>query len=81
MKVQGLEVVKEGKFTNKVVKEVCNSIDMTESNEQTILLNDLIYECNIDFEDNEIYIRQYTQGQYSTKYGEGTLLDLLECYE
>lgn len=81
MKVKGLEVIKYGKFTNKVAQEVTKQIDMTDDQEQTIILNELVYETNIDFEDKEIYIKQYTQSQYASKYGEGTLLDLLECYE
>ena len=81
MKIEGLEVIKTGRISDKIVKEVVNITGIQWDNEQTILLNDAIYEVFADSEEEELLISKYTQKQFASKYGEGTLLDLLEAYE
>ena len=81
MKIEGLEVIKTGRISDKIVKEVINITGIQWDNEQTILLDDTIYEVFADSEEEELLISKYTQQQFASKYGEGTLLDLLEAYE
>ena len=81
MKIEGLEVIKIGKISDKVVREVANITGIEWDNEQTILFDDTIYEVFADSEEEELLIRKYTQKQFASKYGESTLLDLLEAYE
>ena len=80
MVIEGLTVVKNGRISDKVVKEIVGIIGIEWDNEQTVLLNNFIYEVFADSEEDELLISKYTQKQFANKYGEGTLLDLLEAY-
>lgn len=78
MKHKDYEVEANYKATKKNIEEIINNIDTTEE-EQTYINAKYIYEVDID--DNELYIKRFTHSQYASKYGEGTLLDLLERLE
>ncbi len=76
-----MKIVKYGKISKDDMKEIKARIDMNLINneeEQTIVIGKTIYEVNSDLEDQEIYVKSYTFEQYADKYGEGTLLDLIE---
>ena len=69
-------------YGGRISKEVINILieDQCDDDEQTSIIYNKVYEVNVDADSNILYIRKYTYEQYSAKYGQNTLYDLLECY-